>query len=205
MPSYNEATYGVDPWGGLFELGAARLLYMTRMGPRWRALADIIDARWSRILGVMSQMMLAFDLDSADGDQLDIIGRWLGREREGMSDDRYRRALRVQRLLLSSSSGSGPLMLRVFAAWTGATATEYANVPPAHVTIGGAVAVEDENALRQFILASAPAGVTLSVSGFAGDAALICDSISVPVDDPGVLDCIADPVTGAAPLAYEVL
>lgn len=205
MASYGSATYGSDAWGGAFELGAARLLYIIRMAPRFRALADLLDARWSHIAGLLEHVRVGFDLDSAVGDQLDVIGRWVGRPREGMVDERYRRALRVQVQILSSRS-STTTMLAVFEAWIGDTATTYRNVAPAYVEIGGPVDPADEHLLRVFLQLAAPGGVVLSVVGTptGGDGWLIVDSIAVPVTDPGVIDSIADPVTDARPIAYEV-
>lgn len=205
MASYGAATYGVDLWGGAFELGAARLLYMIRMGPRWRALADIIDRRWSTMVGVAEQIRTVFSLDTATGEQLDIIGQWIGLDRQGMTNDRYRRALRVQVVLLSSASGSSSSLIDVFTQWTAAAPASYRNVAPAYAELTGVVAEIDEYLLRQFILKAAPAGVIISIGAALDTNFLVADSVADPIADPGVLDCVSIPVTDAATLVYEIM
>ncbi len=204
MPGHGAATYGVDAWGEAYELGAARLLYMLRMAPRWRALADVIDARYARIAGIMELIRVGFNLDSAIGNQLDIIGEWLGRRREGMVDVRYRRALRVQLRLLLSANGSGPNLISVWFQWAQSLPLSYRNVPPAYVELSGVVAAEDEYLLRQFILSAAPGGVVVGVFT-ATTTPLIADSIADPVTSPGLVDSIADPVTAAPVTGFSIV
>lgn len=204
--SWGAFTWGVDEWGGAYELGAARLLYITRMSPRFRALADAMDARYARISGILEQIRVGFNLDDAVGAQLDILGAKLGREREGMTDARYRRAIRVQSLILSSTSATTPGMLAVWRAWIGSDATDYRNVAPAYVEIGGPVAAADESLLRRFLQLAVSGGVVLSIvaSAEGGDGFLLVDSVADPVADPGVLDSVADPVTDARAIGYEL-
>lgn len=200
------STYGEALWGGAFEVSAARALYMIRMGTRVRALCDLIDTRWARIIAALNAVRTGFDLDSAVGVQLDVLGAMIGREREGMTDARYRRALRVQVIALSSATGTTPGILRVFEAWIGTAAANYRNVPPAYVEIGGDVDPADESLLRRFLELVVPGGVRLSVVGAVPDAAgyLLADSVVDPLADPGVVDCVATPVDDARPVAYEV-
>lgn len=204
MAMYGAATHGVDEWGGAFELGAARLLYMLRMAPRWRALADIIDKRYARLAGILELFRLGFDLDSAVGNQLDIIGEWLGRRRDAMTDTRYRRALRTQLLILKSVNGTGPNIIAVFTEWVQAAPIAYRNVPPAYVELTGVVPAEDMALLRVFIRLALPAGVPFEVFG-STVSPLIADSITDPVTDPGVADSIASPQADARPVAYRIV
>ncbi len=205
MASYGTAVYGVDEWGGAYELGAARLLYICRESPNFRALADITDRRWSRMIGILEQIRVAYNLDSAVGVQLDVIGAQLGLERQGMNDARYRRALRVQQLIMASTVNTTASVLAVFEAWITTPAEYYRNVPPAHIEISGPISAADAYLLRRFLRAAAPAGVTLSIAGWApGTTPLIVDSIAVPVADPGVIDSVASPVADAALIAHEV-
>lgn len=44
----------------------------------------------------LQQVHVGFDIDVAEGDQLDIVGALVGRERNGMSDADYRRLIRAQ-------------------------------------------------------------------------------------------------------------
>ena len=205
MASYGAATYGVDQWGGAYELGAARLLYMIRMAPNWRALADLIDNRWATLVGIAEQIRTVFNLDTAAGEQLDLIGQWLGLERLGMTNDRYRRALRVQVTILSSSSGSSQSLIDVFTRWIGAAPHSYRNVPPAYAELSGTIGATDENLLRQFLLKAAPAGVVLSVGASFDASFLLADSVADPIADPGTVDCVADPILDAATLVFEIM
>lgn len=195
--------WGPGPlWGQAYEAGAVRLLYMTRMGPNFRALVDIMDKRWAHLYGILEEIHQAFDLETCSGDRLDIIGGWLGRERASMEHERYRRALKVQRVVLAST-GSGPNLLRVWSDWTQAAALEYRNVGPATVAMAGIVAAEDEALLVEFLQDAASGGVVFSVRA-ALTAPLICDSVASPVTDPGLCDSVAAPVAGARPTSYEL-
>lgn len=198
------AVIGVAEYGGAFELGAARLLYMLRMAPRWRALADVLDGRYARLAGVVELFRVGFDLDNAVGVQLDIIGAWLGRAREGMVDARYRRALRTQVLILKSANGSGPNLIAVFASWVQSLPLTYRNVPPAYVEITGVVPAEDMALLRVFIRLALPGGVAFEVIG-TSTPPLIADSVQHPITDPGVADSFASPQADARPVAYRIV
>lgn len=64
------------------------------------------------------QVLLDTILDDAVGEQLDGIGRIVGRAREGFSDDRYRDRLRSQ-IILNLSSGTIPQILDIVALLVG--------------------------------------------------------------------------------------
>ena len=189
-------------WGETYEAAASKLLYMNREGPNFQKLVQIIDKRWIAVIAVIMQIIAAFDIDTAQGQQLEIIGEWLGRRREGMTDERYRRALKVQRNVLLSSSGSAATLIQVWTEWVGSAPTTYRNIPPAEVEIGGVVPAEDQSLLVQFLQAALPAGVRLSAIGHTADF-LICDIESAPLADPGKTDIESAPVTGAKPVAFE--
>lgn len=122
-----------------------------------------------------------------------------------MTNDRYRRALRVQVVLLSSASGSSSSLIDVFTQWTEAAPASYRNVAPAYAELTGVVAEIDEYLLRQFILKAAPAGVIISIGAALDTNFLVADSVADPIADPGVLDCVSIPVTDAATLVYEIM
>lgn len=72
--------------------------YLAEMDEIETALWQIQEERW---------------LDTAEGEQLDGIGRIVGSARNGASDDRYRLRLRA-RILILLSSGTIPEILAVF-------------------------------------------------------------------------------------------
>lgn len=205
MAEYGTATYGVDEWGGAYELGAARLLYMLRMAPRWSALANLIDQRYQRLIGIAEQLRTSLALDTASGALLDIIGQWLGLERQGMTDDRYRRALRVQVVLLSSATGSSQSLLDVWQRWITTDADTYRNVAPAYAEISGVISEPDEYLLRIFLRRAAPAGVVLSALVTYADNAFILDDVEGTLPNAGILDNTESALAEASILPHEVM
>lgn len=139
-----------------------KLFYFLRESPNFRALAQIIDTRYQTIQGVLLQILASYDLDTAAGSQLDVIGAMLGLERDGLSDARYRRALRVQVQILKAV-GSATNLMDTWTAWVGSAPTTFYNIPPAEVEMGGTIEPEDEYLLDLFIRRVAPAGVRLSI------------------------------------------
>lgn len=188
---------GADERGGVGEVGATKLLYMTRMGPNFRAIADIIDKRWAQVLGVQEQILAVFDLDIASGNQLDVIGGWLGRSREGLSDVRYRKAIRVQRQILASSSGTAQTLIDAFELWIGSPPGIFTTIPPAEVYISGTVSDEDRDLLLQFLQLAKPGGVVLTLNVSTVDPLLV-DSTTTPLADPGVIDSTTTPIGATA-------
>lgn len=190
-------------WGEAYEAAATRLLYMTRMGPNFRKWADITDSRWATLFGVLEEVLQAFDLETCSGNSLDIIGASLYLERQETEDERYRRALRTQRLVLNTK-GTNPDLLNVWGAWLETPPLAYSIPGPATVEIAGVVDPEDEVLLARFLRSTAPAGVVLSVHT-AASTFLICDSITNPLTAPGVCDAIITPVPGAPVLTTELI
>jgi hypothetical protein len=78
----------------------------------FRELVCVLAEQPGRFYDVTLALRAAFDLDSAVGAQLDLIGAWIGLAREGFTDTRYRVFLSIQAQLLLSAQ-------RVDSAWTG--------------------------------------------------------------------------------------
>jgi hypothetical protein len=92
----------------------ARLIQQLKGKPR---LAGLLRAFVSEVQAIEDALWQVFDqrlLDNAVGAQLDLLGRIVGREREGMADDSYRTHLRVQ-IRLNLGSGTARDVLETFA------------------------------------------------------------------------------------------
>ena len=198
-------------WGAGGEVARALLLYMNRDVPIIGAIADLIDLRFDKHMTALRAIEGAFDLDTAQGQQLDILGVDAGLPRNGFSDDRYRRALKVQRALVLSTGGTRQGLIDVFTAWTGAAPVHYRNVYSKEVEISGLVAAEDESLLLTFLQNAAPGGTVINVFSSTTQALedehLITDAIERPtrselgpisdlVFAPGNSN-LFDPITGA--------
>lgn len=198
-------SWGEQYWGGFTETIAARYLYLNRDAPRFRAIANVLDEHYTNAIQVLQDLEVAFDLDTAVGNQLDILGALLGLERNGFVDERYRRALKVQRWILAST-GVRDDYINVWTDWTGTAPTGVRSAPPATFIIEGHVEPEDEYLLWQFLKTVAGAGIVLIANVVDEDlSVLICDSVVTALADPGTLDNQpSDLHASAAILAHSV-
>lgn len=200
-PEYGEIEYGECEYGedlaSEFATGANVLwLYINRDVPRIAGLGDLLDFRLSKFISIVSQIIGGFNIDTAQGVALDILGAGLGLPRMGFSDADYRRALKVQRNLILSSAGTRPVLIEIWTQWTGAAPLHYRDAPN-YIEIGGVVAVADEPALLAFLEQAAPGGRTVNAYTYESDY-LVGDYAQDPLTTPGTTDYEQDPVTGAA-------
>lgn len=72
--------------------------------PRNSEMMRVIGAHIQDIEDVIQQLYLAFDVDTAVGDQLDKMGEIVGERRDDRTDDEYRPAIRT-RILVNLSNG----------------------------------------------------------------------------------------------------
>lgn len=49
--------------------------------PKFTAMVDAVTSAWAGLYELLQAMPQAFDLDSAQGEQLDIVGQWVGQSR----------------------------------------------------------------------------------------------------------------------------
>lgn len=194
----------VAAWGVGGEIANTLWLYINRDVPNIGALGDIIDLRTDAHTAVLQALDAAFDLASAVGDQLDILGALLGFPRVGLTDDRYRRALKVQRSSILSSAGTRPTMIQVFTDWTTNVPESYRDIPPNEFEITGKVAVADEALLLEFITKAAPAGRIISVYQVPNDHlanAYAGDTVAEGVVFNPAMETLVDPVSGLVGVA----
>lgn len=113
-----EAAWGTVPFPGpekVCELADERVLVQMDDTPGNRKFRDLICV-FLYDMGVFGdvadEVKAAFDIDFAQGAQLDIIGALVGHARQGFNDNDYRRQLKIQIKLLLSGA-------REQAEWTG--------------------------------------------------------------------------------------
>lgn len=90
-----------------------RLLAQFREKPKLEGLVRALVSEAQTLEGVMQSLSRVRSIDDAEGVQLDLIGRIVGREREGMLDADYRLWLKAQ-IALSLSSGTPDEILTIF-------------------------------------------------------------------------------------------
>lgn len=88
------------------------LIELFRDGPRNQAMLRVVIGQFQEIEQAAWDLLTAFDLDTAEGAQLDILGEILNEKRAGREDEDYRAALRVV-ILVYKSSGKLPEMLEI--------------------------------------------------------------------------------------------
>ena len=152
---------GGGQWGTDDTVAGARLLYINRDVPNFRALVDVIDYRYAEVVAVSRQVEIGYDIDTAVGLQLDVLGASLGQAREAMADERYRRALRVQRAILSSG-GTRSALVSTWNVWTTYALTSFHPAPPGDVWITGHAEREDEILLARYLQRAAAGGVIVN-------------------------------------------
>lgn len=88
------------------------LIELFRDGPRNQALLTAFGTQIQELENMLWTMYAAFSVDTATGDQLDILGRIVVEDRQGRLDSDYRAAVRV-RILVNLSSGTLPELLDI--------------------------------------------------------------------------------------------
>lgn len=182
-----------------FEAYPQRLLKQWREGPNLRAICELLGTRHDELLLVAQQVAAGFDLENAVGVQLDAIGRVLGLARLGDDDDRYRLALQVWAMCLSTQ-GTANELLAIVRAYIGATPTlSLVMLPPMGYRLEiDDLDLEDLQRLLVFVRAASPicygfaVVITADTSGLLVDLATPTvasahnvDVIGVAVTDPG--------------------
>lgn len=87
------------------EEGKALLLEQFKKSPRLQALLCTYLDQVTLLEAALFELLRMRSLDTATGDQLDVLGRIVGQSREGLIDEVYRVFLRA-RVLVNNSSGT---------------------------------------------------------------------------------------------------
>lgn len=139
-----------------------RLVQQFRGQPRIEALLKVIAAQVQQLEEVAIDLREKRWLDSAEGAQLDGIGRILGLARGAWDDERYRAQLRVRiRILLAD--GTPENIIETLALLANGESVQLIETYPAElrIVVGGAVPPEVEAALRETAFSIKPPGVAL--------------------------------------------
>lgn len=147
--------------------GRALLVSQYQDKPRLAALLcavlDAVQVVDDAAFDVYSEL---WDLEAAEGVQLEVLGRIVGEERRGKTDDRYRDALRV-RILVSRSSGRMDELIEIvrridrYADEPTATVVVTEHYPAALVVEGRRTLVNDPAEIARFLRAARAGGVRL--------------------------------------------
>lgn len=177
-----------------------RLLKQWREGPVIRALCALLGTRHDEFRASAAAVRDAFDLTTAVGAQLDVIGRILDLPRLGDDDDEYRLALMVWGMVLTSH-GWADEILAIVRTFIGPTPTlTLVNIPPMGYRLEiDTLALEQLQRLLVFVRAANPTSygfsvvITTDTTGLRVDlvtptvvGAHNVDVIGVVVTDPGV-------------------
>ena len=180
---------------------------------RFRDLICIVAELFAEIRDVLGEILLAFDVSTAVGDQLDKIGAVVGLPRQGYPDARYRTLLEIQIDLLLSArrgeanwTGTGNNILSIARKFIGPTATPVVlqNLPPYSYLLSNPVLTPAEvEVLKVFICRATYAGV-LGLVYFEIGAGGLYGSVHGPVLGEGIYGSVHGVVPGAAEYGHVV-
>jgi hypothetical protein len=143
----------------------SHLIEFFKHGPRNQAVLEAVMAQVQELEGALWAMNNAFDVDTATGDQLDLLGKLVGEARQDRLDAEYRTAVRA-RVLVNSSSGTMAELLAIGAAISPTAVIAARELYPAAMslefdTFGDSSLQETYRLLR----AAKTAGVRLDLAG----------------------------------------
>jgi hypothetical protein len=196
--------WGAVTWGSEALEASDRLLMFTR-SPRLSGFVDVFGERTNDLIDASILTRAAFDLDTAEGVQLDRLGAILQLPRYGYTDARYRVLLQIQAQLVLSSTTTTPVILRIVELFTGHAPLAYADAYP----MGYRVNVELDDPTDTPLLLQILGNATAAAYGFEvviGDSlAVIGDysasALSLAAKDIG--DYSASAIAGAGTGAYS--
>lgn len=112
---------------------ARALSRLVQQFPKSGSVAGLVSVAAGRCQGVEDALFSLIEgrlLDTAEGVQLDALGRLVKQPRNGLDDDTYRLRIRV-RIRLNRSSGTGPELTRIFSLLQPTNVVELQEYPPA--------------------------------------------------------------------------
>ena len=144
------------------ERTASLLIEQFKTKPKINELVRIFARQVQELEYVLADMLKIKDVNTATGDQLDILGEYVGEERNGRNDDDYRQAI-ILRSFINKSNGEPETVIQYAQYITNATEVQYFPVYPGKVllqiTTNFIVTVDTVELIQKV----APAGVKILV------------------------------------------
>jgi hypothetical protein len=131
--------------------------------PRINELVRIFARQVQELEYVLADMLRIKNVNMATGDQLDILGEYVGEERNGRNDNDYRQAI-ILRSFLNKSNGEPETIIQYAQAITNATDIKYIPIYPGKVLLQIITNFIVDAATIEQIQKIAPAGVKILVS-----------------------------------------
>lgn len=201
-------TWGLSaPWGlpvspgeaEFCEIADGRVLVQMDDNPSNRKfrdfLCDLVEGL-GRYRDVSLDVESGFDLDTAEGAQLDAIGEVIGLQRQGFDDTRYRTFLKIQADLLLSAvrddaewTGTVENVIKICRTFIGAAPgqVQIRNVPPYAFTLDvPGVTLDEMKILASFLCRAIYAGVLGYVTFILASDSLWDSSAVGPIVDGGI-------------------
>jgi|TARA_Y100000310_G_C20692047_1_gene822953 hypothetical protein len=113
----------------IVESAAALLIEQFKNKPRINTLVKTFAAQIQEIEYVLADLRQMKNLDQATGAQLDILGEYVGEERNGQNDDDYRESIKL-RSFLNKSNGEPETVIAYAQSLTNATDITYLPLYP---------------------------------------------------------------------------
>ena len=140
----------------------AELLQQYRDDPNWCDIARAFGASAQLLEDQLFQLIVDRYLFAAKGAQLDQWGEVVGAQRQGLTDNDYRRVL-LARIAANRSGGSPNELIAIFATLTAPSVVRYTLIPPAHYYLtaerGSELSPEMRRAVARVMADANPAGI----------------------------------------------
>lgn len=149
-----------------------RLLSQFKGKPRFEAVIKAFLDQIQEVENILNTLLNARTIDNASGDLLDIIGKIVGRPREGRDDNDYRVWLKSQ-LSINKSSGTAEELITVIQLITGLATSgtvlieEFdSDIAYFRLTILTALGTIDPDVVKEIINSMRAAGVSTDLVGY---------------------------------------
>tara|TARA_R110000868_G_scaffold317563_1_gene578398 strand:+ start:944 stop:1693 length:750 start_codon:yes stop_codon:yes gene_type:complete len=146
-----------------------------RESENFNKILQVFTTECDELLKVFEDLKIAFLINSAVGDQLDIIGAIVVIARDGRADEQYREAIKFK-IFLNTSNGRVEEIILILKTITEATKIVYSDHPPASYTIYTDGSKIDGN-LNILIDRLTGAGISVTVEMGLGDPPLVFPNI----------------------------
>lgn len=172
--------------------GLARLMQQYKGQPNITGILKVYLRRWQAMEDLIYQLLSTFDIASATGNQLDVIGGMVGEIRQ-TSDDEIYRALIYLRIFRQRMTGTVPNVIKLYKSITKAERVEYTPSYPAGFSVNAInpTGTLSGTLIRSIMLTMVGAGIEAELLQSTADPAFVFEG----GDGEGFGD-VNDPATG---------